>query len=246
MVIKKTVLAFVAAGAVGAMVLPLQALAADDVVLARTAPQEIAQADIPVPPVPPGASHLPQGFGPEVIVGDGSYRQLPPPPPARPGLVPEGRPIPAPRPVIVMEAPQGYAPAYADNWGTPPSPRYHRMWHDGRGYGPDCPYYNGGMAQILTDNRYSKQTDEIEKLEDLLYVERNVLRSMQQNGSATAAEIRTQSRTVVDLKNRLDAQYDALMQQYSEDNGTAALPPCYQDGRRPHHYMRHHRNWHHW
>ena len=171
-------------------------------------------------------------------------------------------------PAAEQGRPQGFdnsAPQVADAYGPRPGAGYGRGYDGERGYyyrdgycprGFDRPHHRGdrfycprgyhrGMQDMMTDERYSAEVDEIENIEDLLFIERKVLRALQNNPDVTTAQLRAQAKTVVDLKNRLDAKYDALMQKYIDDNGDDALPGYY-DGRRPHHFMRHHRNWHHY
>lgn len=241
---------------VTAAALAVSALLSSSVLAAEPAPADkvistapAGQAVPPAPPAPPAAG--PQGFGP----GQGpdvaldARRMGPPAPGARPG---DGRPGPRPgfgpdvRPIIVAPAGPGYAPAYA-GWDCPRydgyCPRY-----DGRVPAPNdvrpAPRgYRGAVLDALNDERYADLTTEIAKLEDLLYVERNVLRGMQQQTDVKSSDLRTQARNVVELKNQLDAKYDELMTKYREDNGDV-----YQDSaprRGGHHPMRHHR-WHHW
>ena len=238
-----------------ALSMAVQAATVDEIV-AQTA--QAPEAGAPVPPAPPAPAGQPRGFnGPDtVIIGD--VRGPGPRPDMHPGQGPrpDMRPGPRPdaRPIIVTDGYDydrpyyrhhrgyrgDYGPGYAQDYGR----GYGRGYGPGCGYAQDCPYRS--LSDIMSDERYSEAAAEIDKLEDLLFVERNVLQGLRQDPESSSAEIRAQAKTVVDLKNRLDAQYDKLMQQYVEDNGADAVPGYYQDGRRPHHFMRHHRNWHHW
>ena len=247
----KTWMAVGVASLLGAAV-PLTVQAADLVITTQgvTSAAQAADTPPPVPPAPPAAPTAqvqpqgPQGFDNGVPLVMDSRPDRGPRPSFNPGQ--------GPRPIIITDSGRGYAPAFADGddyYYRHPGWRHSGYYDNGywqRGDRAYCPRgYRDCMQRMLTDDRYSAQVGEIEKLEDLLYVERNVLRGMQNNPEAKIADLRAQAKTVVDLKNRLDAKYDELMQKYVDDNGDDALPGYY-DGRRPHHFMRHHRNWHHY
>lgn len=232
-----------------AAALAVSALLSTSVLAAEPAPADkvisTAPAGEAVPPAPPAPQAAgPKGFGPgedSDVVLDARPGDVRPGP--RPGFGPDVRPI------IVAPAGPGYAPAYA-GWG-PDCPRYDGYYTRVDGPAPDpndvrpAPRgYRGAVLDALNDERYADLTTEIAKLEDLLYVERNVLRGMQQQTDVKSTDLRTQARNVVELKNQLDAKYDELMTKYREDNGDS----YYQDRaprRGGHHPMRHHR-WHHW
>lgn len=141
----------------------------------------------------------------------------------------------------------GYGRGYGYGYGpgSGPAPRHYvpgRGYHDGYGY-MNCPRYND-FSRMFSDERYAKDVQDIDKLEDMLFVETSVLRGLQRDG-ADATQVRKQAQLVVDLRNRVNSAYNTLMQKYFKDNGYDAAPGYYRHhGDAP----RHHRGWgfHHW